>query len=67
MQNLIQQSIEIIGSQSALARACDVSQVAVHKWMLGGGVSPSSALAIERATDGKITAAQLLPNIFGNQ
>ena len=64
MSTLISKAIAVAGSQKKLAEACGVSQAAVSKWLMGGGVSAESALAIERATDGSVRAEDLRPDVF---
>jgi DNA-binding transcriptional regulator YdaS (Cro superfamily) len=60
----VQKAIEIAGSQQALATACGVSQAAVSKWALGGGISVESAINISQATSGRVSVADLRPDIL---
>jgi DNA-binding transcriptional regulator YdaS (Cro superfamily) len=64
MTTPVQEAIEIAGSQQALATACGVSQAAVSKWALGGGISVESAINISRATSGRVSVADLRPDIL---
>lgn len=65
MNELIVRAVEILGSQSELARSCGVSQPTVHKWLHGLAViTPRNAIAVEHATGGKVTREQLCPDIF---
>lgn len=64
MTEFIKSAIEIAGSQKKLADACGVSQVAVSKWFRGGDIRAEHAIAVEKATDGKVTREQLRPDIF---
>lgn len=59
MNTHIERAIQICGSQSALARACGVSQPTVNLWLKGGGISASSAKKIEDATNGKVTMREI--------
>ena len=61
----IKKAILIAGSQQLLAKHCGVSQAAVSKWALGGGISAENALAIQAATNGTVTVHDLRPDIFG--
>jgi DNA-binding transcriptional regulator YdaS (Cro superfamily) len=61
----ISRAIRIVGSQSELARRCNVTQAAVSKWLHGGRVSAENALAIQAATDSQITVHNLRQDIFG--
>jgi DNA-binding transcriptional regulator YdaS (Cro superfamily) len=58
-------AIEVVGSQSELARLVGVSPQAVHAWTKGGAISALCASRIERATAGAITRSDLRPDIFG--
>ena len=64
MTKAIDKAIQHYGSQAALARACDVSQMAVSKWTRNG-VPPERALQIEKLTDGAVTRQDLRPDLFG--
>ena len=59
MNVLIEQAVNILKSQSALARACNVSQPTVNLWLKGGEYSAKYAARIEQATQGAITAQEL--------
>ncbi len=60
---LINQAIEICGSQSELARRCGIKQGSVWNWLHRGKyLSPQMAIAIEKATRGEIKRKQLLPD-----
>ena len=62
----IREAIKLLGSQEHLAIACGVSQQAVSKWVCNKitKLPLEQAMAIERATDGKITWKQILPKIY---
>ncbi|AUW32603.1 helix-turn-helix domain-containing protein [Acidithiobacillus caldus] len=65
MKDHVLRAIAHFGSQSALAKATGLSQAAVSKWVRGlDRVSPRSAIAIQRATNGLVTKEQLCPDIF---
>lgn len=67
MNTSIQLAAQLLGSQTALAKAAGVTQPAVFKW-LAGSSRPNflSALAIERATNGAVTRHDLRPDIYPN-
>ncbi|QBQ56609.1 helix-turn-helix domain-containing protein [Nitrosococcus wardiae] len=67
MKTPIPKSIEIVGSQTALARSCGVRYQAVQKWIKKGRVPAERVSAIERATKGRITRYELRPDIFGER
>ena len=46
----ISRAFELFKNQNDMARAVDVSQPVVHKWLKGGRVSAEAAVRIERAT-----------------
>jgi DNA-binding transcriptional regulator YdaS (Cro superfamily) len=64
----LKRAVDILGSQSALARALGepVKQAHVWYWLNdGGGKVPAEyCAAIERATEGKITRHDLRPDVF---
>lgn len=66
MITFIQKAIEITGSQVALAERAGCSQAAIWKLLHGRSkkVSAELAVAIERATDGKVTRHDLRPDLF---
>lgn len=54
-----------MGSQAALGAACEVTQAAIHKWSSGKSVpNPRIALKIEKATQGKVTRFELIPEFY---
>lgn len=59
----LEAAVEKAGSQSELARICDVSQPAVWKWLKQSKRAPAEAvLPIERATG--ISRHELRPDIY---
>ncbi|MDH2998084.1 hypothetical protein A1D22_09370 [Pasteurellaceae bacterium LFhippo2] len=60
MNKAIAKAIEISGSRIALAEACGVSHTAIKKWFRGGGIKAKYILRIVEATNGKVTAEELL-------
>ncbi|WP_049780588.1 Cro/CI family transcriptional regulator [Nitrosococcus halophilus] len=65
MKTPIQKSIELVGSQTALARSCGVRYQAVQKWIKKGRVPAERVLAIKRATNGRVTRYELRPDLYG--
>ena len=59
----LKQYCDVYGRQKELAKACDVTPQAVSGW-LSKGVPPERVLAIEKATDGKVTRYKLRPDIY---
>lgn len=58
-------AISICGSQSALARACGKKQAHVWWWLNRSKRVPAEhVIAVERATEGKITRSDLRPDIY---
>lgn len=61
----LEQAIQIVGGQSALARACDVKQGHVWNWLNKSGKCPAEhVLGVEEATGGKVTRHQLRPDLY---
>ncbi len=59
----IQKAVDITGSQAALARACGVSSVAVFRWLNGRRVKADYVMSIVKATNGKVKAYQIRPDL----
>ena len=59
----IREAIRIAGSQRELAFRCHVSQQTISKWLCNhvDKLRFEHALAIDKATGGKVTWQQLLP------
>ena len=63
VRDLIEQAISIFGSQAKLADACGIKQPSIWQAKETGRCSAELAMAIEKATDGRITAAQIRPDL----
>ena len=65
MENQIRRAAQIVGSLSALARALGIKPPTVHQWADGSRPVPAQhCLAIERATSGAVTRADLRPDDY---
>ncbi len=65
--NHLQRAIALFGNQSRLADAIGFSQHAVwHALTKARRVSPQMALAIHKATKGRVRKQDLRPDIFGS-
>lgn len=63
----IKRAIEVVGSQSELARLIDVTPQFLGQLVNGDRPVPAKrCIAIEFATDGKVTRYQLRPDVFGD-
>lgn len=62
MNNPVQKLIDIVGSQSELARRCHVKQQSVFKWLQKGVVPYKSVTAAVKACCGKMTPEELCPS-----
>ncbi|EMK1731208.1 helix-turn-helix domain-containing protein [Salmonella enterica] len=60
MNQVIQRAINIAGTQAILAQRVGVSQKTIHTWLYGTRFGGHYITDIVRATDGKVTAAELL-------
>ena len=62
----IERAIDICGTPDTLAAFSEVSVAAIYHWRNGvRKISPQSAIKIEAGTAGKVTRAELRPDIFG--
>lgn len=60
----IKAAIDIVGSQQKLAEACKVKQPSVWAWLHGKKkVSAENAIRIERATNGRVPAYEIRPDL----
>lgn len=59
----IQKAIDIAGSQKKLANLCGVAQPTVWRWLHGGGIDARYVMKIVSATNGKIKAAEIRPDL----
>lgn len=63
----LDKAVEIMGSQTALARACGVKPQAVQQWVASGMCPLRRAVEIERLTDGEVKREVLRPDIYAEQ
>lgn len=61
----IDRAVALAGSEGKLARMTGYSQVAVNKARRRGRVTATMALAIHRALAGRVSKAELRPDLFG--
>jgi|GEM_PF-741000 len=59
----IELAISLCGSEGKLAMKCDVKQQTVNYWRKKGRVPAKHILAVEQATNGKVTREQLLSDL----
>lgn len=63
--NALDRAIKELGGVGKLATAIGLRQNVVGNWKLRGQVPAERCLAIEQATDGKVTRHDLRPDVFG--
>jgi DNA-binding transcriptional regulator YdaS (Cro superfamily) len=64
-KSLLKKAVKLFDNKpAAFARAIEASRQQVYQMMKTGHVPPSRCKAIERATNGEVTAEQLRPDIF---
>lgn len=63
MNVFIVKAIEKAGGQSALAKKCGVSQPTVNGWINGASMDVKYIPAIIKATEGKVRAEDLRPDV----
>ncbi len=63
MNKAIEKAISGIGSQQILAKECGVSQQTVSLWLKGGKMDVKYIPAIIKATEGKVRAEDLRPDV----
>jgi DNA-binding transcriptional regulator YdaS (Cro superfamily) len=64
IRQAITRAVAILGSEVKLAAACGVTQPAISKAKLRGRISPRLALAVDRATNGRVPASDLRPDLW---
>lgn len=60
----LEKAIQAAGSQSALARACGVTQQAVQQWAATGRVPATRVQSVISAAGGAVSAEDLRPDVF---
>jgi len=62
----LQEAVQIVGGQSELARRIGgkVRQQHVHYWLKRGYIPPDHVIAIEAATEGRVSRHRLRPDIY---
>tara|TARA_R110000824_G_scaffold323403_2_gene510318 strand:+ start:149 stop:376 length:228 start_codon:yes stop_codon:yes gene_type:complete len=65
--NALDKVIEIIGSQSALARKLKLQQPSINSWKLRGKIPAEKCLMIERIVKGAVTRYEMRPDVFGKE
>lgn len=60
---VILRAINIAGSQKKLANLCGVAQPTVWRWLHGGGIDARYVMPIVNATNGKVKAAEIRPDL----
>ena len=63
--NAMERAVEAAGGQTALGRLIGRHQTVIRYWLTTNRPPAEQARAIERAVKGKVTAAELRPDIFG--
>jgi len=63
MVEALEKAAEILGSQSALARAVRVTPAAVTCWIVRGAIPAEHCPAIERATNGAVRCEDIRPDV----
>lgn len=64
VRELIEEAIRLLGSQAKLAKAAGVKQASIWQAKEAGRASAELALGIHRATDGRVSASKLRPDIW---
>ncbi|ENL4830226.1 helix-turn-helix domain-containing protein [Salmonella enterica subsp. enterica serovar Teko] len=63
MNEAIKRAIGIAGSQAELARKAGVNQSTISKWLNGAEISSRFIKSIVIATDGQVSASEILNSI----
>lgn len=62
----LEKAVEMFRSQAAFARALGVVPMTVSQWKVRG-IPADWCPHIERVTDGRVTRAELRPDLFGEE
>jgi DNA-binding transcriptional regulator YdaS (Cro superfamily) len=64
----LKRAIEQTGGVRRLAAAADIAPATIYSWLSGDRrMSARLAVRVERATQGRVTRKQLLPEIFASR
>lgn len=61
----LEQVIEILGSQEALASCLKIRSPSISDWRKRGRVPAERCLEIEKLTDSRVSRYDLRPDVFG--
>ena len=61
----LDQVIDILGSQTALAQKLNLQQPSINSWKLRGMIPPGRCRDIEKIVRGGVTRYEMRPDIFG--
>ena len=61
----LDQVIECLGSQTALARKLNLQQPSINSWKLRGMIPPGRCREIEKIVGGAVTRYEMRPDVFG--
>ena len=64
ISDVLQEAIELVGTQAKLGKAAGCSQNAIHHAKKKGRVTADMAVGIERATNGEIPRWRLRPDLW---
>lgn len=64
VRSLIEDAIRIAGTEKKLGELCGVSQNAIWNAKRAGRISAELAVAIDRATEGRVSKHSLRPDLF---
>jgi DNA-binding transcriptional regulator YdaS (Cro superfamily) len=65
MESSIEKAVQAVGSQSALARAVNVTPQAVQQWVEAGRVSHKKVIEVERVSG--VPRQELRPDIYPSE
>jgi DNA-binding transcriptional regulator YdaS (Cro superfamily) len=63
----LQRAIDLFPTQDAFAAALNIKSPSVSEWRKRGIVPHERCADIERITEGKVTRAELRPDLWGEQ
>jgi DNA-binding transcriptional regulator YdaS (Cro superfamily) len=64
VRDLIETAARLLGNETKLAAACGVTQNAIWQAKQRGRISPELAISIHWATDKRVSAAELRPDLW---
>ncbi len=66
IENPVEKVIRLAKGQTPLAKGLGITPQAVQQWVVEGQIPPGRCKAIEKFLGGRMTRAEMRPDVFGD-